>query len=91
MIYSNYGLEKDGILVSPVEGPLVRGESYTFKIQTKYNEAALVMDKQWVYLQSEGNGIFSTQATIPADVQKVSLSVKNDSGRYWSIVGFGVK
>ena len=89
-VFSNYGLEKDGIVISPIE-TLLRGQTYTFKVQSKYNNVAVVIDGQWIYLKGDGTGNFTAEATIPKNAQKVTINVKNASGGYWSIVSYELK
>ena len=89
-VFSNYGLEKDGVVLSPIS-TLVRGETYFFRVQSKSSAVAIVMDKQWVHLSDDGAGIFTGEATIPENAQKVTVNVKNASGQYWSIVSYVLK
>ncbi len=89
--FTNYGIENDGVVIAPIEAPLVRGKSYTFTVQSRYNDVALVINSQWTYLKNDGTGTFSAEATIPFDAEKVSLNVKNASGKYWSIASYDLQ
>jgi hypothetical protein len=53
-------------LFSPLEGSLMAGKTYNFKIAAETAaDAALVIDKEWYFLDKKGD-IFSKQITIPA-------------------------
>ena len=94
--YSNYGLEKDGVLDSPIVGPLKRGNEVFFSIRTKGSEAYILIDDSktgktsWNLLTEKGNGVFEGSILIPDSTKKtVSLCIKTDS--YHTLTRFEIE
>lgn len=79
-------------LVSPIEAPLKAGKSYDFSIHVgnkKY--AAVIVGKDFIYLQSDGNGNFTGAVEIPHNIKTVKLSVSNSPrGKYEGLFSYAV-
>ena len=90
--YENYGAEKEGLLLSPIEGPLKRGETYEFSVQSKYSAIEVITDDKWYTLEPVGNGIYSKTIKIPENIKELRIGVNNgSSSSYWTIVSYTLK
>ena len=94
--YSNYGLEKDGVLDSPIVDPLKKGDEVFFSVRTKGSEAYILIDDSkkgnvnWNRLTEKDNGVFEGSILIPDSAgETASLCIKTD--KYYTIARFEIE
>lgn len=80
-------------LISPLEAPLKKGTSYNFSIHIDdMSSAAVIINKDFIYLKNDGNGNFSGTVQIPNNAKEVKLSASSSaSGTYWGLYSFPVE
>lgn len=87
--YSIYGFENGGILNAPIIGPLKKGETVFFSVQSKRSMVqVLVTDSKtnrtdWIPLKEKGDGTFEGNIFIPASTKELCICVKKLSGSYY--------
>ena len=90
--YNNYGLDKNGILLSPIEGPLERGKTYKFSVKSKHSAIEIIIDDKWHTMEAEGDGIYSKTIKIPSNAKNLKISVNNGTSEsYWTLVSYTLK
>ena len=90
--YENYGAEKEGLLLSPIEGPLERGKTYKFSVKSQYSAIEIIIDGKWQTLEAEGDGIYSKTVEIPSNAKNLKISVNNGTSEsYWTLVSYTLK
>ncbi|MBR6080214.1 MAG: hypothetical protein IKP60_08670 [Treponema sp.] len=90
--YDDYGLDANGILLSPIEGPLERGKTYEFSVKSKYSDIEVKIDNNWYTLEAAGDGIYSKTIKIPSDAKTLKISVNNGTSEsYWTLVSYTLK
>jgi hypothetical protein len=68
-------------IISPIEMPLRKGRTYTFRIKVDdKSNAAIIHGKTFIFLTKKSDGTFSKAYTIPNDISELSLGVA-DSGK----------
>lgn len=97
-VFSNYGLEKDGVVDVPVFSPLKKGSDVSFTVRTKRSFVAVLIDDsakdklEWNYLENKGKGVFEGSVRIPETATRLRVSVKEKGGRnFWSIAEYGLE
>ncbi|MBP5450749.1 MAG: hypothetical protein J6Y16_00775, partial [Treponema sp.] len=94
--YSNYGLEKAGLIDSPVTSPLKRGDEVFFSVRSKGSEAYILIgdsktgNVNWNRLTEKDNGVFEDNILIPDSAgETASLCIKTD--KYYTIARFEIE
>jgi hypothetical protein len=84
--------EKNIEIISPLEMPLRRGEIYEFKVRVENkNVVAIIHGKNFIQLTKGEDGIFFTEAEIPANVKELSIGIADSPrGRYEYVAQYQV-
>ena len=80
-------------ILSPIEMPLKKGQSYKFSVRVENKKfVAVICGKDLIQLENDGTGLFSGDVTIPNNVKDVKLSVSNsERGSFEGIATYTVK
>ena len=77
---------------SPIEEPLKKGQSYTFKIHIENTNFVFATDDETSFpLKNEGNGIFTLDITIPTTADKLDLVYETYNKEYEALVTYKVE
>jgi hypothetical protein len=79
-------------IISPIEMPLEKGNTYTFKIRVdNKNVVTLIYGKTFVQLTKENDGIFTADFEIPNNARDLSIGIADsERGRYETIAKYTV-
>jgi hypothetical protein len=79
-------------IISPIEMPLKRGDTYTFKIRVDNKKVvAIIYGKTFVQLTQDSDGIFTADFSIPNNIKELSIGIADsERGRYENIVKYTV-
>jgi hypothetical protein len=79
-------------IISPIEMPLEKGSTYTFKIHVDNKKVvALIYGKTFVQLTKGNNGIFTADFEIPGNIRELSIGIADsERGRYENIAKYTV-
>ena len=79
-------------IISPVEMPLKKGNTYAFKIRVDNKKVvAIIYGKTLVQLQKGADGIFTADFTAPATIKELSIGIADsERGQYESIAKYTV-
>jgi len=77
-------------IISPVEMPLEKGMTYTFKVRVDNKKVvAIIHGKTFVQMTKEEGGIFSADLTIPGNIKDLSIGIADsERGRYETIAKY---
>lgn len=80
-------------IISPIEMPLKKGDSYTFSVRVENKKfVAVICNRDFIQLENDGSGLFSGEISIPANVKKIDLTVSNSqTSGYETIATYEVK
>jgi transglutaminase/protease-like cytokinesis protein 3 len=80
-------------LLSPLEMPLERGKTYTFRIKVdNKNIVAIIHGRTFVQLTKDSDGIFTAEFEIPANINNLSIGIADsERGQYENILQYQVK
>lgn len=80
-------------LISPIEMPLKAGEPIVFSVYVENRKfVAVIYGRNFIPLQSQGDGFFTGEITIPTGVKQVSLSFsQSERGSYQTFAQFSVE
>ena len=80
-------------IISPIEMPLKKGQTYTFSVYVENKKfVAVICGKEFIQLENDGKGLFTGEITIPSNIKEVKLSVSNSQkGSYEGIANYEVK
>ena len=80
-------------ILSPIEMPLKKGQSYKFSVRVENKKfVAVICGKDFIQLENDGTGLFSGDVTIPNNVKDIKLSVLNsERGSFEGIATYTVK
>jgi hypothetical protein len=79
-------------IISPVEMPLKKGETYTFKIRVENKKVvSIISGKTFTQLTKGNDGIFITDFEIPNNIKELSIGIADsERGRYENIAQYTV-
>ena len=80
-------------ILSPVEMPLKKGQTYKFSVRVENKKfVAVICGKDFIQLENDGTGVFSGDILIPNNVKDVKLSVSNsERGSFEGIATYTVR
>jgi hypothetical protein len=80
-------------ILSPIEGPIQRGKTYTFKVGVaNKSNVAVIMGSDFIQLLKGSDGYFTGNVTISGSTTAVSIGIANgSSGRYEFVASYPVK
>jgi hypothetical protein len=80
-------------LISPIEMPLERRKTYTFRIKVdNKNIVAIIYGKTFVQLTKDSEGIFTAEFEIPSNINNLSIGIADsERGRYENVFQYDVK
>lgn len=71
-------------IIAPLTMPLAKGKSCHFELRVANRKyAAVICGKEFFQLTNDGNGLFTGDVQIPANVKEVTLSVSNNEKSGW--------
>jgi hypothetical protein len=79
-------------IISPIEMPLKKGSTYTFKIHVDNKKVvALIYGTTFVQLTKGNDGIFTADFEIPGNIRELSIGIADsERGRYENIAKYTV-
>jgi hypothetical protein len=79
-------------IISPVEMPLKKGDTYTFRIRVdNKNVVAIIYGRTFVQLTKGDDGIFTADFEIPGNIRELSIGIADsERGRYEGIAKYTV-
>jgi hypothetical protein len=79
-------------IISPVEMPLKKGDTYTFRIRVDNKKVvAIIYGRTFVQLTKENGGIFTADFEVPNNIRELSIGIADsERGRYENIAKYTV-
>jgi hypothetical protein len=77
-------------IIDPIEMPLEKGNTYTFKIRVDNKKlVAIIHGRTFVQLTKDADGIFTADFSVPNNIKELSIGIADsERGRYESIAKY---
>jgi hypothetical protein len=79
-------------IISPVEMPLKKGDTYTFRIRVDNKKVvAIIYGRTFVQLTKGNDGVFTADFEVPNNIRELSIGIADsERGRYENIAKYTV-
>jgi len=78
---------KNPQIISPIEMPLRKKRTYTFRIKVDdKGKAAIIHGKSFIYLVKKSDGTFSKEFIIPNDISELSIGIADSDKNTYEII-----
>lgn len=84
IVYEN--TNKTSTLISPIEGPLHKGNTYQFKIFEPTKKISIFLDDKFIQLSKDDNNFFTKDIFIPEDSQKIHIGVADENSNHYTYI-----